>query len=140
MLKIFSRYYDFSLVKKITAICKTKTGLTIIMGTSLLRLAGMQDQKKNGVRTFIHTHNIEHLRFKSTGRWWWPLLKWYEKRCFKKTDGIFFITLEFAKSPPMGGIAPPDLRSSLWCGDHLLRFDRDDCKKRDQHPAQHSVR
>jgi hypothetical protein len=39
----------------------------------------------------IHSHNIESLRFKSTGKWWWGILWHYEKLTHKKADLSFFI-------------------------------------------------
>jgi glycosyltransferase involved in cell wall biosynthesis len=42
----------------------------------------------------IHSHNIESLRFKSTGKWWWTIL-WYYERCIHRNADInFFITDE----------------------------------------------
>lgn len=92
--KSFSRYYDFSLIKKITTIVKENGFDTVIWEHPYYAWLAFRVRRRTGVRTIIHTHNIEHLRFKSTGRWWWPILKWYEKRCFRKADGIFFITPE----------------------------------------------
>ncbi|HSU28076.1 MAG TPA: glycosyltransferase family 4 protein, partial [Chitinophagaceae bacterium] len=51
-------------------------------------------QKRTGIKTILHTHNIEFQRFRSTGRWWWPILRNYEKRFFKKADHILFISPE----------------------------------------------
>ena len=50
--------------------------------------------KKTGVKTIFHTHNIEYKRFRSLGKWWWPLLRMYEKWSFKKADTVFFIAPE----------------------------------------------
>ncbi|MBK9571155.1 MAG: hypothetical protein IPO53_15415 [Chitinophagaceae bacterium] len=50
--------------------------------------------EKNPIKVIIHTHNIEYQRFRSLGKWWWPLLKRYEKWSFQKADGLFFITPE----------------------------------------------
>lgn len=129
--KSFSRYYDFSLVKKITAIVKENGFDTIIWEHPYYAWLAYRIRRRTGVRTFIHTHNIEHLRFKSTGRWWWPLLKWYEKRCFKKADGIFFITPEDKEfAIRQWGIAPARC-FDLPFGVEITSFpaDRDDCKK-----------
>ncbi|MBP8243770.1 MAG: glycosyltransferase family 4 protein [Chitinophagaceae bacterium] len=90
--KGFSRYYDFSLVKKISTLVKEEQFDAVIWEHPYLAWLAFRVCKKTGVRTLFHTHNIEYQRFKSTGRWWWPILKWYERRCFKKADGIFFIT------------------------------------------------
>lgn len=92
--KSFSRYYDSSLVKKITAVVKERGIDTVIWEHPYYAWLAFRIRKRTGVKTMIHTHNIEYRRFKSTGRWWWPFLKWYEKRCFRKADGIFFISPE----------------------------------------------
>lgn len=47
----------------------------------------------------VHSHNIEYMRSKSIGRWWWKALKWYEGWVYRNADTIFFISeddLEFA--------------------------------------------
>ena len=41
-------------------------------------------RKRTGINVIIHTHNIEYQRFRSTGKWWWPILKVYEKSVLKK--------------------------------------------------------
>lgn len=92
--KSFSRYYDWSLIKKITAIIKEGGFDTVIWEHPYYAWLAYRVKKRTAIKTLIHTHNIEYQRFKSTGRWWWPILKWYEKSCFKKADGIFFITPE----------------------------------------------
>lgn len=90
----FSRYYDLSLIKQITAIIQNGHFDTAIWEHPYYAWLAYRVRKRTGIKTFIHTHNIEYQRFKSMGRWWWPLLKWYEKSCFKKANGIFFITSE----------------------------------------------
>lgn len=42
----------------------------------------------------LHSHNIEALRFKSTGKWWWRILLHYEKMTHRCADINFFITEE----------------------------------------------
>lgn len=90
----FSRYYDRSLVNKISSIVTKGKFDTVIWEHPYFAWLAFRIKKRTGVKTLIHTHNIEYQRFRSTGRWWWPVLRWYEKRCFKKADGIFFITPE----------------------------------------------
>jgi polysaccharide biosynthesis protein PslH len=51
-------------------------------------------KKATGVKLAVHTHNIEYQRFRSIGKWWWPLLKAYERWVLKKTDLVFCITEE----------------------------------------------
>jgi len=40
----------------------------------------------------VHSHNIEYMRSKSMGRWWWKALKWYERWVYIKSDINFFIS------------------------------------------------
>jgi hypothetical protein len=42
----------------------------------------------------VHSHNIESERFKSTGKWWWRILAYYEKLIYKSADTCFFINDE----------------------------------------------
>jgi glycosyltransferase involved in cell wall biosynthesis len=42
----------------------------------------------------VHSHNIEAMRFKSTGKWWWPLMNAYEKWTHRFANHNFFITDE----------------------------------------------
>src|SRR5687767_4072758 len=44
------------------------------------------------VTWIVHSHNIEYMRSKSIGRWWWKALKWYETWVYRKADIIFFIS------------------------------------------------
>lgn len=41
---------------------------------------------------FIHSHNIEYLRFKSLGKSWWPILYFIERFTLQRAAGVFFIT------------------------------------------------
>lgn len=90
----FSRYYDRSLVRKLSALVQKEQMDSIIIEHPYFAWLGFAVRKRTGVRVYIHTHNIEYQRFRSMGKIWWPVLKWYEKRSFKKADGIFFITPE----------------------------------------------
>jgi polysaccharide biosynthesis protein PslH len=92
--KSFSRYYDSSLVSKITALVKKEGFDTLICEHPYYAWLAFRIRKRTGIKTIIHTHNIEHQRFRSNGRWWWPVLKIYERWSFKKADAIFFITTE----------------------------------------------
>jgi len=47
----------------------------------------------------VHSHNIEGLRWKSLGKWWWKILWQYEKFTHRQADYNFFIQqqdLEYA--------------------------------------------
>jgi len=90
----FSRYYDRSLVSTITELVKKEGFDTVIWEHPYYAWLAFRVRKRTGIRTIIHTHNIEYQRFRSTGRWWWPILKAYEKKAFRKADALFFISPE----------------------------------------------
>lgn len=50
--------------------------------------------KKTGIPFYIHAHNIEFLRFRSLGSWWWPLMYLWERYAFIRAKRIFFISEE----------------------------------------------
>jgi glycosyltransferase involved in cell wall biosynthesis len=49
-------------------------------------------KKTTSVTWVVHSHNIEYMRSKSIGRWWWPALMWYETWVYQKADIVFFIS------------------------------------------------
>ena len=51
-------------------------------------------KKATGVKLSILSHNIESIRFKSMGKWWWRMLWHYEKRTHRIIDHNFFVTQE----------------------------------------------
>lgn len=44
------------------------------------------------VKLIVNTHNIEFLRFKEQGKWWWRLLFYFERWVLKKSSAAFFKT------------------------------------------------
>jgi glycosyltransferase involved in cell wall biosynthesis len=49
-----------------------------------------------GLPLVIRSHNIEALRFKALGKWWWRILADYERWAHRKASHSFFITKEDA--------------------------------------------
>lgn len=66
----------------------------LVMEHPYLGWLGFLLKKTTGVKLIIHSHNIESLRFKSTGKWWWKMLWHYEKWTHRQADINFFITDE----------------------------------------------
>lgn len=89
-----SRYYDLSLVKKISKIVKEKEIETIIWEHPYYAWLAWLVKRKTGIQTIVQTQNIEYQRFRSMKKWWWPLLMRYERWCFRMADFIYFITPE----------------------------------------------
>ena len=46
------------------------------------------------VKLIVHSHNIEAERFKTLGKWWWRILRVYEKFIHKNANFTFCITAE----------------------------------------------
>ncbi|MBA4166798.1 MAG: glycosyltransferase family 4 protein [Chitinophagaceae bacterium] len=46
------------------------------------------------IKWLVHSHNIEYMRSRSIGRWWWKALRWYEGWVYRKADRVFFISEE----------------------------------------------
>ncbi len=90
----FSRYVDRSLIRKIVALVRKERFDTIIWEHPYFAWLAFRIKRRTGIFTIIHSHNIEFQRFRSTHRWWWPILRKYEKWSFKKADCILFITPE----------------------------------------------
>ncbi len=44
-----------------------------------------------GVKLIVHSHNIESIRWKTLGKWWWKILWQYEKFTHRCADYNFFI-------------------------------------------------
>lgn len=95
--KSFARYYDRSLVSKITALLKEENSDAIIWEHPYYGWLAKKIKKRTGIKTIIHTHNIEYQRFRSMGKWWWPILRRYERKCLQTADVVFFITPEDKK-------------------------------------------
>jgi glycosyltransferase involved in cell wall biosynthesis len=43
-------------------------------------------------KIFIRSNNIEYLRFRSMGKWYWPLLYIYEKWTYRAADLVIFVS------------------------------------------------
>lgn len=89
-----SRYYNIFNFFKLKKEFK-KEGIThLIIEHPYLGWLGVLLKLFAGVKLIVHSHNIEALRFKSTGRWWWRILWQYEKWVHRQAHHSFFITAE----------------------------------------------
>ncbi len=51
---------------------------------------------RTGCALVVHSRNIEADRFRSLGKWWWPLLRMYEGWVHRRAQHSFFISQEDA--------------------------------------------
>ena len=93
----FSKYFDLSLISRLTTLIKKEKFDAIIWEHPYYTWLASMIRKRTAVKTVLHIHNIEYQRFQSTGKWWWPLLRTYEKRFFAIADEILFVSPEDKK-------------------------------------------
>lgn len=89
-----ARYGDLSLVRKLTSLVRQEQFDAVIWEHPYYAWLASMIKKRTGVKTILHIHNIEYQRFRSTGNWWWRILRSYEKWFFKKADQILFVSPE----------------------------------------------
>jgi polysaccharide biosynthesis protein PslH len=92
--KSFTRYMDLRLIGRICREVKTGGYEALICEHPYHAWLAEMVSRRTGIPWYLHTHNIEYQRFRSMGKWWWPVLQSYERWAFRKADKIFFITPE----------------------------------------------
>jgi hypothetical protein len=88
------RYLDVSSFFRLRKLIQSKKISHLILEHPYLGWLGILLKWSTGVKLIIHSHNIEGLRFKSTGKWWWGILWNYEKYVHRNSDFNFFVTKE----------------------------------------------
>lgn len=86
------RYIDPRLILKLQTLIKKNKYNAIIWEHPYYGWLAIILKWLTGIYTVIHTHNIEYQRFRSMGKWWWAILKEYEKWTFRKADKVYCIT------------------------------------------------
>lgn len=127
----FSRYSDLSLVSKLSSLIKKEKFEAIIWEHPYYTwLAGII-KKRTGIKTILHVHNIEYQRFQTTGRWWWPILKSYEKRFFEMADQILFVSPDDKKFAIEKWKLNEEKCIEVAFGVQISRYpdDKEDCRK-----------
>lgn len=98
LLKTFSnrklRYGNPLLFFKLKKIIKEQAITHLICEHPYMGWLAIFLKKATGVKLIIHSHNIEGLRFKSSGKLWWQMLWNYERWVHRQADTNFFITHE----------------------------------------------
>jgi len=87
-----SKYIDLSLASKLTSLIAKEKFDAIIWEHPYYAWLANTIKKRTGVRTILHIHNIEYQRFQSTGKWWWWILRNYERWFFKLADQVLFVS------------------------------------------------
>lgn len=88
----FLRYIDIRLIGRLSQLIRAERYDCIIWIHPYYQWLARLIQKKFNLFTIVHSHNIEYQRFRSTGKWWWPILRIYEKACLRSADYNYFIS------------------------------------------------
>jgi hypothetical protein len=87
-----SRYYNFGLIRKITVLAKTKQAEWFFFDQPWFGWLMMALRIVTGKKIFMRSNNIEYLRFKSMGKWFWQLLYIYEKWTYRTAHLVIFVS------------------------------------------------
>ncbi len=85
------QFQDPSVRKRILSLVKERKFSHVIIEHPYHAWLGNHKEKLQ-FRFIVHAHNIEHLRMRSRGKLWWPLIKTTERKAFSLADHILFKT------------------------------------------------
>ena len=87
LLRYINPFYFF----KVRKIIKQKKATFLLLEHPYYGWLGILLKWFCGIRLIVHSHNIEGLRWKAMGKWWWPILWRYEQFTHRQADFNFFI-------------------------------------------------
>jgi glycosyltransferase involved in cell wall biosynthesis len=85
------RYVNFFAVFKLKKLVKEKRATHILIEHPYLGWMAILLKRMTSTKLIVHSHNIEGLRFKTIGKWWWKFLWKYERLTHRQADYNFFI-------------------------------------------------
>jgi polysaccharide biosynthesis protein PslH len=88
------RYINIFLFFSIYKMVKKYNATHLILEHPYYGWLGMLVKRATGVQLVVHSHNIEAARWKTLGKWWWPILSFYEKQTHRSASYNFFIREE----------------------------------------------
>jgi glycosyltransferase involved in cell wall biosynthesis len=88
------RYINVFLFFSIYKLIKKQQATHLILEHPYYGWLGILLKWTSGVQLVVHSHNIEAARWKTLGKWWWPILSFYEKQTHRSAARNFFIREE----------------------------------------------
>lgn len=88
------RYINLLSFFKLRSIARKNKIETVIVEHPYMGVFGIMLKFFCRKKLIIRSHNIEGLRFKELGKWWWKWLYAFEKKMHQSADFSFFITKE----------------------------------------------
>lgn len=86
------RYMNIFLFFKIRSLIQSESSTHLLIEHPYYGWLAWLIRKTMKVTWVVHSHNIEYMRSRSIGRWWWKALKWYEGAMYRNADLVFFIS------------------------------------------------
>jgi glycosyltransferase involved in cell wall biosynthesis len=86
------RYINFFLLFSIRRKINKEKASHFILEHPYYGWLGILLKNTTHAKMVLHAHNIEYTRWKSLGKPWWPILKWYERQTMRAANYIFFKT------------------------------------------------
>ena len=88
------RYVNLLAAKRIGLIIRRHKISHVVIDHPYYGWMGLLLRKLYNVKLIIRSHNIESERFRSMGKWWWKLMRNYERWIHRNADYTFAITEE----------------------------------------------
>jgi glycosyltransferase involved in cell wall biosynthesis len=85
------RYINLFTPFKLRKLIRERKATHILIEHPYLGWMAFLLKKMSPVKLVVHSHNMEGLRFKTLGKWWWKLLWRYERFVHQQADYNFFI-------------------------------------------------
>jgi polysaccharide biosynthesis protein PslH len=89
-----SRYFNLFVYFRIKKMISANSIQYFILEHPYYAWLGYLLQKTTKAKWIIHSHNIEYMRFKSFGKQWWPILKYYETWAYRHANAVLCKTPE----------------------------------------------
>ena len=86
-----SRYVNLFYFFLIRKMIREKKATHLILEHPYYGWLGVLLKRFCHIKLVVHSHNIEGMRWKTLGKWWWRILLNYEKFTHRKADYNFFI-------------------------------------------------
>jgi glycosyltransferase involved in cell wall biosynthesis len=85
------RYVNPFVLFKLRKLIRQRKATHILLEHPYMGWMAFLLKKLTSTKLIVHSHNIEGLRFKTIGKWWWKILWNYEKFVHQCADYNFFI-------------------------------------------------
>lgn len=81
-----------SVWQKILAVASEEKPTHLLLEYPYHAWSAVRACRRTGARLVLHEHNIEYQRFRELKKWWWPLLRRYERWAMQQADLVLFKT------------------------------------------------